>query len=286
MHRVACLAIVTAFVAIAWLTVPPVRARPRPLPASSPLALAAPTAVIRVFLPLLAGAGTVVDPVPPSPTNAPMPILLWAADMETGDLSQWNDGGGEFNSGSYSTGGSREVAHTGAYSARLTITTPPETGVRLFRWKESRTYSSLYYSTWYWFPEYVSAANYWNIMQWKSKTGSANDPFYTLNVLNTGGAMRLYLYDWQRKVSLKQSSANLPIGRWVHIQAFYQCTGDGNGKITIWQDGQAILQDTGKSTRYANGDCQWSVDNYSDRLTPSPTTIYIDDAAISQEFIP
>jgi hypothetical protein len=212
--------------------------------------------------------------------------LLWSANMETGDLSQWNNGGGEFNSGTYSTGASRDVAHSGAYSAKLTITTPPETGVRLFRWQESDKYPSLYYSTWFYFPQHVAVTNYWNIMQWKSKTTSTNDPFYTLNVLNSGSAMQLYLYDWQRKVSFKQSAVSLPVGKWVHIEGFYTCAADNTGSVTIWQDGQKILSDSGKSTRYSNGDCQWSTNNYSDGLSPSPATIYVDDAGISQSFIP
>jgi hypothetical protein len=33
-------------------------------------------------------------------------------------------------------------------------------------------------------------------------------------------------------------------------------------------------------TRYADGNCEWSVNNYSASLTPNPAIIYVDDAAI------
>jgi hypothetical protein len=224
-----------------------------------------------------------------NPTSAPATTnLLWRAGMETGNLNEWNNGGGEFNSGTADSVASRDVAHSGSWSAKLTATTPPESGTRLFRWHESQTYGSLYYSTWFYFPRNYAAPNYWNIFQYKSKINdSIVDPFYVLNVGNTsGGGMRLYLYDWQRKVSYGQSAVTLPVGKWVHLEAFYRCAADSSGQITIWQDGTQLFNVTGKSTRYSNGDCQWSVNNYSDSLSPSPATIYADDAAISQSWIP
>jgi hypothetical protein len=33
-------------------------------------------------------------------------------------------------------------------------------------------------------------------------------------------------------------------------------------------------------TRYPDGNCAWSVNNYSTSLKPSAATIYVDDAAI------
>ncbi len=50
----------------------------------------------------------------------------------------------------------------------------------------------------------------------------------------------------------------------------------------MWQDGVEILNLEGVRTRYDNGDCQWSANNYGEYVTPSPVVIYIDDLAISQ----
>ncbi len=238
---------------------------------------------------------TSVATAAPKPTNtptvAPTPSstsLLWSGTMETGDLSQWNNGGGEFDSGTAYSVASKDVAHSGSWSAKLITTTPPESGTRLFRWHESQTYPSLYYSTWYYFPRNYAAPNYWNIFQFKSKiSDTVVDPFYVLNVgNNSSGGMYLYLYDWQRQVSYSQSQKTLPAGQWVHVEAFYKCAPDSTGQITIWQDGTQLFNVTGKSTRYSNGDCQWSVNNYSDSLSPSPATIYVDDAAESLAWIP
>src|SRR5205823_2492992 len=123
--------------------------------------------------------------------------LLWSANMETGDLSQWfypmtgpvgNFGGDIENSGNATAVASTDFAHSGRYSAKLTITTPdtPTSGVRLFRWDEAQKYRQLYYSVWYYFPQSHSPSLFWNVLQWKSKhlvSGVAtSDPFFTLEV--------------------------------------------------------------------------------------------------------
>jgi len=220
--------------------------------------------------------------------------VLWSAGMESGDLREWyrpcsgsspcgHELGGEFNSGNADCRASRDVAHTGQYSAKLTISTSPAAGVRLFRWGETRRYADLYFSVWYYFPRrYDTPAGWWNILQWKSKTSTRNDPFDVVNVGNrANGNMYLYLHRWVAKKSYSQTIKDIPVGKWVHVEAFHRCAADGTGRIRVWQDGVQLYDVQNVNTRYADGDCQWSVNNYSDQVTPSPGTIYIDDAAIS-----
>jgi hypothetical protein len=219
--------------------------------------------------------------------------VIWSADTEAGDTSQWylpcagavacpNAGGGQFDSGSASTVASQDVAHSGSWSLKRTITTPPESGTRMFRWLEPHTYPKLHYSAWYYFPQRYSVTNYWNIFQWKSKLPSGQvDPFFVLNVGNRGdGTMYVYLYNWQTRQAFPQSLMNLPVGKWTKLEADYTCAGDNTGSVTFWQDGTQLFSVENVQTRYSTGDCQWSIDNYSDGLNPSPATIYTDDAQI------
>jgi uncharacterized protein (TIGR03437 family) len=77
----------------------------------------------------------------------PPPTILWSADHEEGNMSDWYtpSGGGEFNSGSGVSSASTDVAHSGRYSAKATISTPPSpSAVRLFRWAESRVQKEAY----------------------------------------------------------------------------------------------------------------------------------------------
>jgi len=232
--------------------------------------------------------------------------VLWSANMETGgqDLSQWyfglnstttpccsegNPGGGIFNSGIASAGPSFDVAHGGTYSALLKISTPsnPTSGTRLFRWIEPQTYSDLYYGVWYYFPQGYTPTTFWNVFQWKSKgTVEGNNPFFILNVGNrppgdtNPGAMFFYLYNQNTLTSYSpQTYINVPVAGWTHVQAHYVCD-PVNGHVTFWQDGTQIFDVSSVGTRYADGDCQWSVNNYSDSISPTPATIYVDDAAI------
>jgi len=225
--------------------------------------------------------------------------VLWSADMETGDLSQWsvpdvpggpNAGGGVFNSG-FATSRVDAVgfAHSGLHAATLLINTLnagdlPTSGTRLFRWREPEKYPELYYNVWFYFPEhYVPNGHppWWNVFQWKSKRPGANDPFMTLNVGNrSDGAMYFYLYDKSTNNSHGQSIKNIPEGQWFRVEAFYKCSATNNGHVTLWQDGVQILEVSSVQTRYADGNCEWSVNNYSASLTPNPAIIYVDDAAI------
>lgn len=219
--------------------------------------------------------------------------------METGDLSQWsvpnvpggpNTGGGVFNSGIATAAvGSVGPAHGGLHSARLFIDTRntgelPTSGTRLFRWLEPEKYPELYYSVWFYFPQrYIPNGNppWWNVFQWKSKRGDTSDPFFALNVGNRpDGAMYFYLYDKNAKNSYSQSVMDIPESQWFQVEAFYKCSGEKTGNVAFWQDGVQIFDVSTVQTRYPDGNCQWSVNNYSTGLDPNPATIYVDDAAI------
>jgi len=249
--------------------------------------------ILGVLKRTLLPARAVPTPSPPSGT------VLWSADMETGDLSQWsrpdvpggpNAGGGIFDSGTaIASVDALSVAHSGIHSAKLYINTlnspgVSTSGVRLFRWLEPQTHSGLYYSVWYYFPQrYIPNSNppWWNVFQWKSKRGEASDPFFALNVANrSDGSMYLYLYDQNAKVSYSQTAKNIPTGQWFHIEAFYNCAGDKTGHVTFWQDGTQLFDVSNVQTRYADGNCAWSLNNYAAGLAPPTATIYVDDAAI------
>ncbi len=171
----------------------------------------------------------------------------------------------------------------------MTIAAPPESGTRMFRWLESHTYNDLYYSAWYYFPQNYWVVNpdtvgYWDIFQWKSRSASGRvDPVFVLNVGNRDdGTMYLYLRDWRSR-SYFQALKNVPVGQWFNITARYVCAGDNTGHVTFWQDSDLLFDVPNVQTRYPDGDCGWSVNNYSSGMIPVPTVLYIDDAEI---FVP
>ena len=238
-------------------------------------------------------------PAPPETTD----LLLWSADMETCDLSQWtknNTHGGSYDSGNCrrpENGVSEEQAHSGKYSMKLTIDTSVESGCRQFRNQESISGEPLYYSAWFYLPHYFRAANYWNIFQFKSEAGGLNDAFWVIDLMprKSNGSLHLILR-WKGKITgpdsqdplpgtryFDQTRMDVPIGKWFLIEAFLKQASDDTGQLTIWQDGTLLWDLNGVKTRYPKGDQRWSVNNYSDKLWPNPATIYIDDAVISRQ---
>jgi hypothetical protein len=232
--------------------------------------------------------------------------LVWSADHETASDVQWyspggiNYGGGEFNSGCAGTHPIFAVARSGVFSLQLTMAAPcgpTSSGTRMFRWREPRQYPNLYYRVWYFFPTVFTVTGasvpgeypFWNILQWKSQTDDpqTSDAFFTVNVGNRpDGSMYLYLYDSHASQSYDQTIMDLPVGQWVAIEAVYKSRGDLTGGVTIWQDGTQLWDIQGVQTRYPDdqgGATQWSVNNYSNGVTPLPAVFAIDDAEIRAE---
>jgi hypothetical protein len=231
--------------------------------------------------------------------------ILWSASHETGDMSQWysNSGGTESNSGAATSVASPDVAHTGSFSAKCTITSPPTAGVRLFRWRESFNNLSipLFYSAWYFFPRVYTPAAWWGIFFFKSSDALARShPFLYLLVGNRpNGNMCLRLAWWPSLWSqfgvegphqgefggreYTQQLKDLPVGQWVHVEVCLLQSGAFGGQYIVWQDGVELFNLSNVKTGYPlpGGYANWLVANYSDEVSPSPTVIYVDDAVVS-----
>lgn len=241
--------------------------------------------------------------------------FLWRGDMETGNLDEWTAGGagGLFNSGTWDAGASNDVAHSGQFSLRTVITAPSESGVRAFRWGESRANREAYYSAWFYFPAAYTltgdphTGQYWNIFQFKSRSAdsTANDAIWQINLYNAPDGGLLPYVVWSGKLPGPHQgesgwrsyaplvSQPIPVGRWVHFEAFLRQGNNYDGALTVWQDGTPIFGTSNVNTSYVNPNYnswgtanEWSVNNYSDAVSPGPAVVYIDDAAISSAFIP
>jgi hypothetical protein len=234
--------------------------------------------------------------------------MLWMADHETGDLSQWDD---IAISSTAEAQVSTTYAYSGRYSAALTVRNATgvdeSPGVRMTKVMTNSNSITLpdeaYYSVWYYFPQIVYPAEWWNIFQWKRERirddALSSDPVYTINIANrTDGSMHLYLYSHVGTdgaygtpgVSSKAiATLDISTNRWVHLECYYRWSLAPAGRIACWQDGQQIWDVTGIITDYDYGDVpyprQWSVNNYTNETDPPAHTIYIDDAAISTERI-
>lgn len=230
----------------------------------------------------------------PAPTDTPVPpapAYYWSSGFETGDLGEWLNGSfGDYigrEHGWYEI--TNAVAHSGQYSAALTIDTSyGEQAAYLFFWDKG-TPVDAYYSAWIYVPGNITTHHWWNVWQWKStdyENGDASKPMFVIDALDYGdNSLGLVLSYRPDKESLKQvwKQANPLLfqkDQWTHIQARYVRDGS-NGHVTVWQNGALLFDVTGYPTRLSVDFPLWSINNYSDWIDPQPATVYFDDVAVS-----
>ena len=229
------------------------------------------------------------------PAVRPNGGLLWAAGHEAGDTGDWwapararregDNCGGEYNNPPAASEVA-DVAHGGRYGLRLRVpdtTTGASLGARAFRWCEPRRYRELYYSAWYYLPQRVAVHSWWGLMEWKS-AGSQNAKFMLQVANRPDGGMYLFLGRGADSGggAWRQEVADLPVGRWVHLEAYYRKAADQTGRVIVWQDGVQLLDVAGVQTANSD-DLSWAVINYGQQTAPADVEIYVDDAAISTE---
>lgn len=209
--------------------------------------------------------------------------VIWSADSERGDLSQWTvrqEGESVFNTGSGRVEASQDEARSGRYALKLTIQgAAGETeGARVFRWAENQ--QAAYYSVWFYIPQTYRPVQWWAIFQFKSKT-TQSDPMWMVDINNRpDGSMYLYLWDSiTRRSYVPLQAIDVPVGRWFQITAYLQRARDQSGRIALWQDGR-LLYDIDQVQTVSGDNVHWGICNYTDNIAPSDVTIYADDAEI------
>lgn len=264
---------------------PPSTSTPTTVASSTPISTSTPQAT---------ASPTPTNPAQPQATATSTPsagTVLWSADHETGDFSQWTQGwcGGTADSGTGDTSISTDLAHGGRYALKLSIENASGTrqGARMGRWKCNP--SEGYYSAWYYIPVHVTTDQWWNVFHFKSMDpNSVSRPMWDLNVGNLpNGAMYFYLVDKSngspREIHQPQVNPGVltvPVGRWFHIEAFYRRSTGASGRVTFYQDGVMIFDMNNVKTALSDN-VQWVVNNYTDNITPSTLSIYVDDAKIA-----
>ena len=79
----------------------------------------------------------------------------------------------------------------------------------------------------------------------------------------------------------EQTLKDLPTNEWVHLEIFLRESASFDGQIIVWQDGVEILRQDNVKTRYPYMGDEWSIASYAGSISPSPATIYFDDATIA-----
>lgn len=227
----------------------------------------------------------------------------WSADFETGDLSQWTEGGTD---GGASAGGQivssdaqlsvvATPTHSGQYAALSAIFAANGTSyARLYRWGSLP--NDAYYRVWMYIPQNYtmpvpgrgSTEQYWNVFEFQGRTDPADSATYVylwsldLEQASNGVDMSWYLYDTPHAHKyIPTTTAVAPIGRWFLVEAFMHQATDNTGHVTFWVDGKPLVDVSGVSTVPTMW-LSWNVGGSASYITQQPAEIFLDDAEIAR----
>jgi hypothetical protein len=222
--------------------------------------------------------------------------LLWFAQHETGDFTEWyaaSKGGYSAEAPVTSVVVSTLFAHSGTHSVQLANATtstqvngapPPDGTAALYRQDDFPP--GAYYSAWYYLPQSYQTSTDWTIMQFRyPPNGDAGTGGLLVDVdlrSLANGDMILDVFD-HREQYLRSPTAEpalpIPIAKWFQIEVFFNNIGNDSGRFTLWLNGQVnydIQRPFG-----LNSTTIWSPCSSTEGLTPTQSDLYVDDAAVS-----
>ena len=181
-----------------------------------------------------------------------------------------------------------QQAHTGEYAVKFTIDTSSDSSQAAYLFYWDTLPNAAYYSAWYYVPSNIETEVWWNIMQWKSTYNGDSDysrPVFVLDgaIFGQTAISLCHLPDKNvDKVCWKQTQVAIPRDQWFQIEVYYERS-KTNGHVIVWQDGVKLFDITGYPTVLSDGTLHYSVNHYTDGMSPDVSSIYIDDVVISYD---
>jgi hypothetical protein len=214
--------------------------------------------------------------------NAAVSELFWQADHETGTLEQWLDDGNGRTSidGNGQVEVSSEHARSGDYALAVTISANDDRQNQGLLERDLRLVEGRY-GAWYYLPEAVKT-DYWVLM--KLSNGSVNRFDIDIEV-PSGGQPHLRLYEHDAGWISERAEPVVPIGQWLHVEAWYRSTPNDDGRLIVFQDGEQVL-DTGPRMTAADEHVVFACGSSSRYVSPAPYRLFIDDASIESSPLP
>lgn len=214
---------------------------------------------------------------------------------------------------------SKKYSHSWKYSSYATIKNATEPwknkAVRFMRWtdkawNEEWDYfpDEAYYSVFVYFPEKYDVTKdpendpnndwwWWNIFQFKSDNNAWSMPVVALDVYNENNNMYLWLVvkdyknnntdKYKFEYNIQSNPTNIPVGEWVHLEAYYKKSKKYDWEVKIWQDGKLIFYKSDIRTMLPPSETvTWWIWNYTDFIRwwkiDWTATLYFDDAIVSK----
>lgn len=215
--------------------------------------------------------------------------LLWSAQHETGDLSEWSQdskGGSAADTPDTSIAVSTDFAHSGKYSVKLSNAAVADyEAVRL--WRQDDYPEDAYYSAWYYLPRAYVTTNDWTILQIRSPV--VGDPTVISQYMDVdlrslpGGELILTVFDHRARylrAPTPDPAILVPVGSWFQIEVLFRNVADDSGRFALWLNGQ-LAYDLQRPNGLNPTAVYFTPCSVSENLAPADSIIYVDDAAVS-----
>lgn len=210
--------------------------------------------------------------------------VLWYADHETGDLSQWEAARESDGDVTLAAEVSTDHAHSGSYALKLSGAAPPlEFGAAF----DFNRVPHAYFSAWFLMPEPVTTDG-WPLFEFASRGEGCSGPAATcvgVEVLVRrlpNDEMLLYVFNDEAEVlqpPLPDPPRTIPLGSWFHLEVRYRRATDTSGSFDLWFDGTPLYHYEGWRTAELDN-LIWGIVNPPSNEGESPV-LYVDDTAIS-----
>lgn len=143
---------------------------------------------------------------------------------------------------------------------------------------------SAYYGAWYFIPESARNTGNWNLFHFQGAgEGQELHGLWDVSLGNMpDGGLHLYMLDFMNGGTRERPEPlAVPTGAWFHIEVFLRRAADATGEVALYQDGELLFRVTDIVTDDSEW-AQWYVGNWTDRLNPPDSMLYVDDITIRE----
>jgi hypothetical protein len=235
------------------------------------------------------GAGDALAPGDAGPSDSGLvPLAVpWSTGFENAPGDTWLPGD---PSVCYATAGATfqivtTPVHSGQHAAAFTVDTAfatPSQASQTRCIEQGVLPTAAYYGAWYYVLTTATNSGNWNLLHFQGANvadGTAAHGLWDVSLANASdGTLHAVVYDFLR-TRLLQTTGAVPVGAWVHFEAFLRRAADATGQFTVRIGGQVALDLTGLTTDDSLWG-QWFVGNYATVLSPPSSTVYVDDVTI------
>lgn len=172
--------------------------------------------------------------------------------------------------------------HSGRYAAAFTVQSDAGGGSQTRCVRQGELPTAAYYGAWYYIPEPSTPGLNWNLFHFRSSENlSATRGILDVSLVAEDEELRLAVFGMGHEpIGESASAPSVPIGSWFHVQLYLKRATDMTGEVALYQDGQQVFDVTSVRTDDSTLG-QWYVGNLADDLSPSASTVYVDDVTIS-----